>query len=309
MFLPLRCRTDVRTIDTRSTQRRDDKKGTLAMNEFYHAGQAIQQSLFGPSDVVTPTKVCAGCEQEKPLTEFHKMKSSGDGYRPSCKKCRRDRLINPAPIVQQPLFVFSKICTKCDKEKGIEEFDKASKGTYGYQSHCKQCRSEHNHQFWMDNQEDCRARSRAKDKKPEARAKRIGRHQNRMVNDPQYPEMKRKQRQRHYQRHKEEAKDFYPRRKARMLNATVGKVDYRRILERDGLHCHICGKPIDPNARKKSAESLAFDHIIPLHPRLGEPQGSHSEDNLKPAHLSCNARKGNRRMEDLTHYDRRGPSR
>jgi 5-methylcytosine-specific restriction endonuclease McrA len=52
--------------------------------------------------------------------------------------------------------------------------------------------------------------------------------------------------------------------------------------------------------------TLTFDHIVPLVPRAGDPQGTHTEDNIKPTHRECNARKSNRRLEDLTPFDRRG---
>jgi len=96
------------------------------------------------------------------------------------------------------------------------------------------------------------------------------------------------------------------RRKARMLGTTIAEVDYIRILERDGFWCHICCKDIDPTIKKGPAR-LVFDHMIPLQPCPGDPQGTHTEDNIKPSHYVCNSRKRNRILEDLTPFQRRGP--
>jgi hypothetical protein len=35
-------------------------------------------------------KVCTRCNQEKDFSEFHKCKSSKDGHKPACKKCRNE---------------------------------------------------------------------------------------------------------------------------------------------------------------------------------------------------------------------------
>jgi 5-methylcytosine-specific restriction endonuclease McrA len=97
------------------------------------------------------------------------------------------------------------------------------------------------------------------------------------------------------------------RRNARKKAATTERVSYKRILERDGYHCYICEQPIDSSIKGRVPGALSFDHIIPLQPREGEPQGTHSEDNIKPAHVACNARKINKPLESLTPFERRGP--
>ncbi|NRQ35984.1 HNH endonuclease [Nonomuraea sp. NN258] len=66
------------------------------------------------------------------------------------------------------------------------------------------------------------------------------------------------------------------------------KVDYSKILERDGWVCHICGYPID------GLDDLHFDHVIPL-----IKGGPHSLTNIRPAHAKCNLRKGAKLLEEL----------
>lgn len=67
--------------------------------------------------------------------------------------------------------------------------------------------------------------------------------------------------------------------RARKAKAQIGQVSFDRILERDGMHCYLCDNAIEDG-------DLSFDHVIPL-----ARGGAHSEDNLKPAHKSCNFRK------------------
>jgi len=279
------------------------------MSKVYHSKQVPQprrrRKDFPPAQ--PGYKYCLECEKEKPLTDFQRLGATSDKYRGSCKPCQKKRRYHPV-FVQQPLFLLSKKCTKCGVTKDIEEFNKMESGKMGYHSHCRQCQSAYNHQHRINNLEDYRIRAHVKHTKPANRVRAMQRHRERSLSDPHYLELRKQHRQRYYQNHKEQAKDFYPRRKARILNATVGKVDYKRILERDGYICHICNQPIDPNAKKKSSTALAFDHVVPLQPRVGEPQGDHSEENIKPSHIACNVRKGNRPMSVLTNFDRRGPA-
>jgi 5-methylcytosine-specific restriction endonuclease McrA len=60
-------------------------------------------------------------------------------------------------------------------------------------------------------------------------------------------------------------------------------VSRHAIAERDAWTCQLCLGPID------RATIPTLDHIIPL-----SRGGGHTADNVQLAHLSCNARKGNR---------------
>lgn len=280
------------------------------MQEFYHTNQPSQprklrNKLFPPAK--PGHKFCRDCKEEKPFDAFHKMSGVSDGYRPICKECRKIRSQQPKTPTQPSLFVLSKICIQCGQEKAIEDFNKFAQTRDGYHSVCRQCQSDYNRQHRIDHIEEYRIRAHIKNTRPETKARKMERHRERSVTDPQYLEMRKRYRKRNYQNHKDTARNYVQRRRARILNATIDTVSYAHILERDGWICYICDSPIDPNARKRSAQSLTFDHVIPLHPRLGDPQGTHSEDNLRPAHHACNVRKGNRPLETLTEHDRRGP--
>ena len=73
-----------------------------------------------------------------------------------------------------------------------------------------------------------------------------------------------------------------------------GKAAYKRRREAlkrrvrtEGLACHVCGEPIDVTLPRTHRMSFTADHITPL------ARGGHLVRNeLKPAHLSCNSRRG-----------------
>lgn len=59
------------------------------------------------------------------------------------------------------------------------------------------------------------------------------------------------------------------------------------LIERDGLACAICGRPIDPHAPRGSAAGLSIDHVVPR-----SRGGGHDLANLRLAHHGCNASRG-----------------
>jgi len=73
------------------------------------------------------------------------------------------------------------------------------------------------------------------------------------------------------------------RRKRQMRETAVGPVSFERIIDRDGMTCHICGEPIE------TLDDLHFDHVIPL-----ARGGPHVEENIRPAHAKCNLRKSDK---------------
>ena len=64
------------------------------------------------------------------------------------------------------------------------------------------------------------------------------------------------------------------------------------VILKWGTNCHICGEPIDMDAPRRVGvpdweKSLHLDHVIPL-----VKGGSHTLENVKPAHALCNIVKG-----------------
>lgn len=79
------------------------------------------------------------------------------------------------------------------------------------------------------------------------------------------------------------------RRRMRLLNNGPIDSDITRqaLAERDGWHCHLCGKKVRPSTRKRDPLGPSIDHILPV--SLG---GTHTWDNVALAHDRCNRSKG-----------------
>lgn len=60
----------------------------------------------------------------------------------------------------------------------------------------------------------------------------------------------------------------------------------RRKSERTNAPCWICGQPIDYTADWRSRWSFTADHVVPI------AQGGKWRGELRPAHRSCNSRRG-----------------
>jgi len=250
-------------------------------------------------------KRCNACLQFKDFDAFGDDNLMQGGLKTICKECRKDPSVKSfsAYLVVSPS---KKICTKCLKPKLYGEFNKMQDGEEGLHWYCRQCQSEYNQRHRIDNLDDYHTRAHIKNRKPENKARRTQRHQERSSTDPHYLELRHQSEQRYYKKHPIEHRERYNRYMARKREATVEYVDYALILERDGWVCHICHGSIDPTVKRGRAR-LEFDHVIPLSPRPGEPQGTHSESNIKPSHKICNRRKWNKPLSALTDFDRRGP--
>jgi hypothetical protein len=70
------------------------------------------------------------------------------------------------------------------------------------------------------------------------------------------------------------------------LGAKATRVNYVEVLLREQGYCHLCKERIKLGPGRMG-ESLTFDHVIALN-RGGE----HTSANVKPAHMKCNAAKG-----------------
>lgn len=77
-----------------------------------------------------------------------------------------------------------------------------------------------------------------------------------------------------------------------ILNPEMGSVDPLEILERDGWICQLCSDPINRSLLWPHKMSPTMDHVLAV-----TKGGSHYEENLQSAHLSCNISKGNRAVE------------
>lgn len=63
----------------------------------------------------------------------------------------------------------------------------------------------------------------------------------------------------------------------------------RLVVAEYGTRCHLCGQSIDLTVSHPDPKSLSIDHLVPQ-----SRGGSHALENLRPAHLGCNASRGAR---------------
>lgn len=61
----------------------------------------------------------------------------------------------------------------------------------------------------------------------------------------------------------------------------------RRIYERDGYVCQLCGVEVDPAIPYPDPWAATLDHVIPM-----SAGGGGEDSNLQLAHMVCNAKKG-----------------
>lgn len=62
--------------------------------------------------------------------------------------------------------------------------------------------------------------------------------------------------------------------------------------ERDNWTCHLCGEPVPQFTHCIDGQSATIDHIVPL-----VRGGSHTWDNVRLAHRSCNSARGAKPLE------------
>jgi 5-methylcytosine-specific restriction endonuclease McrA len=188
-----------------------------------------------------------------------------------------------------------KVCKTCGVEKPLSEFYAAKNpasshtGKAWARGECKECLLAKQSAQYTANPEPKREAARRQRESLPA-------------------EKRREYNRRYYERHREEirqrAKEYgwtarwqaanperrranEAKRKAVMRQTATGTVDYAAILRTYGYVCHICGGTIAPS-------EIEFDHVIPL--SLG---GTHTQDNIRPAHQQCNRRKYNKLLETV----------
>jgi 5-methylcytosine-specific restriction endonuclease McrA len=79
------------------------------------------------------------------------------------------------------------------------------------------------------------------------------------------------------------------RRRQRKAGAGYQVVYRRRVYERDGWVCKLCGYPVPPDQSVPHPLAPTLDHIVPL-----SAGGEHSYRNVQLAHFRCNTLRGDR---------------
>ena len=113
-------------------------------------------------------------------------------------------------------------------------------------------------------------------------------------NNPEaYKEAQRKWEQEHPERNRVKE----GRRRARKRETQVEDFTEQQVLDAYGLTCHICQKEIDIAAPRRTNKEgwergMHLDHLTPL-----SKGGTHTLDNIRPAHGLCNVRKAAKIIE------------
>ena len=61
----------------------------------------------------------------------------------------------------------------------------------------------------------------------------------------------------------------------------------RSVIERDGLTCWICKRPVDLTLPREADDGASLDHVVPQ-----ASGGGHGASNLRLAHKRCNQVRG-----------------
>ena len=98
----------------------------------------------------------------------------------------------------------------------------------------------------------------------------------------------------------EKRRETVRRRRATRLNNYVEKYTEQEVLDRYGTDCHICSKPIDLTASRRSGIGdwefgLHVDHLIPIC-----NNGDDTLDNVRPTHAKCNLVKNRFESKEIT---------
>ena len=71
--------------------------------------------------------------------------------------------------------------------------------------------------------------------------------------------------------------------KRRAIYAKGDEIEHLTLFNLHGWICWICKDPIDPNIRKPNPLAATVEHMVPLC-----KGGTHTWDNVAPAHAACN---------------------
>jgi 5-methylcytosine-specific restriction endonuclease McrA len=162
-----------------------------------------------------------------------------------------------------------KTCSKCHRSLNLSDFSKRSDKPHLYRSWCSECEV-------LDN-------ARWKRENPVKAAAVWNRYWSSVKDDPERKQEAVRRVRKWARANPSKAAEISRVRRARLKGAIVVKVDYDWLNMLYGTTCQLCKLPISTD------KEFSWDHIIPL-----ARGGPHATENLWPAHLKCNSRKGAR---------------
>lgn len=87
-------------------------------------------------------KTCPKCKTSKPVNAFSANKTTKDGLQVWCIACRNANYAAKHPSTKILPSLGCKFCTKCQTEKPLDLFVRASKEKDGFASVCKECKKD-----------------------------------------------------------------------------------------------------------------------------------------------------------------------
>lgn len=231
-------------------------------------------------------KRCSKCELVRSVEEFSKDNRSKDGLQSHCKTCNRKyRQTNSSAIAKRKIEYRLANIDRITKQKA--EYYQASKD-----------------QFFEQRAEYRRANA---DHIAEYKAKYYRTNRDRILAQmAEYYKTSAGRRHQYYQDNKDQmAKYLVEYRKTPQGKAACARSSAKRRAALDRTECTLTASEWD-KILKLYCGLCAYcgiepgktqDHVIPLIPRPGEPQGTHTQDNVVPACTPCNSSKYNTPIE------------
>lgn len=250
-------------------------------------------------------KLCTTCRKEKPLAAFswEKKPRGKEGYRANCRECR-------------------KIQTRTRYWSDPEKHRQAARDAVARDP---ERTKEIQRNYYLRHPDRMKARriagklrnpdySREYYLRNKDRAAMVGAAwRNRVKSDPARLAAHRSQSHDYYTKNKDRLRgirrewarnnpDYIwrkcaERRARKKQTAGIEKIDRNAIIQRDRATCYLCGDILDTATTFPHVKYITLDHVIPL-----ARGGTHTTDNLHVACHSCNSRKGDNLLSELTWY-------
>lgn len=174
-----------------------------------------------------------------------------------------------------------KTCTKCKILKSTTEFNVKKSSYDGLKPWCRSCQKIDAKRYRDLNREKLNRDSRER-YYTDPNVKLSKRKWEKANPDKVYAGTKR-----YRARHPDKAAAWNAVRRAKVVATRTEYVNYEEIYEYYNYECYLCNEAIDLTVTWPHPKSKSMDHIIPL-----AKGGSHTRDNLAPAHAQCNMLKG-----------------
>lgn len=140
----------------------------MSNSRLYEYYSYVRDGLLkGKKKMKTPkTKICTKCGKRKKLEEYYEYKSCVSGVGGACKKCisdkgrkKREQLAMIRKANWKPYCIpLKKRCTKCGKEKKMEEYHKFCRAKDGRKNRCISCIAEDTKFYRLKYPEELRRR-------------------------------------------------------------------------------------------------------------------------------------------------------